>query len=94
MLILWKGKTDEKIKSGGIYTPKGLYQNFEINHLNEEIRHSKCYFSHPGSCTHLDLLHIANAMSMMRKNVNIPHFKLLKIFHQTVPLKGVFLLTA
>ena len=29
-----------------------------INHINEEISHLKCHFSHPGSCTRIPYLHI------------------------------------
>ena len=30
----------------------------DIYHINEELSHSKCHFSHPGRCARIPYLHI------------------------------------
>ena len=43
-----------------------------IYHINEEISHLKCHFSHPGSFTHIPLLHILeNQREWHQKSANI-----------------------
>ena len=76
------------------------FQNFEIYHINEEISHSKCQFSHPGGCTHITYLlflsskrcadnrmrvHLAES-EKNAKNFNITNFEILQICSE-YPLK-------
>ena len=40
--------------------------------INEEISHSKCHFSHPGSCTRPPYMHIfENQRKLHQKSANI-----------------------
>ena len=36
--------------------------NFEIHYINGEVNHSKCHFSHYGSCSRIHYLLLADSM--------------------------------
>ena len=59
----WKGQTDEKWNfDGWIHTPRGYWHrpsNFEIYKIYEEISHTKCHFSHSGSCIRTPNMHVS-----------------------------------
>ena len=45
---------------------------FRIFKYIEEIGHSKCHFSHPGSCTRIPFMHIQeNQSKLHQKSANI-----------------------
>ena len=49
----------------------GYVRSFEIYHINEEISHSKCHFSHPGSFTRIPYFYIIeNQRKLNQKSAN------------------------
>ena len=59
MKLMLKGQKDETLNfSGWIYTPWNslCFYNFEIHHNHGEISHTKCHFSHCGSCSSIPYL--------------------------------------